>query len=210
VILGPYTGKLDNSSDSVELVQPDPPETSGRDAGLVPYILVDKVKYLDVAPWPLSADGAGQSLTRLTAASFGNDPVNWTGAAPTPGPAAASQDTDGDGMPNSWETQYGLNPNVNDAAGDLDGDGARNLDEYQAGTAPNDPSSVLRLTVVSQAPVIMRFNAAANVEYTVQYKPSLSTATWSTLQTVPAGNARQVQVNDPTPGALRFYRVRTP
>jgi len=210
VILGPYTGKLDNSSDSVELVQPDPPQTSGRDAGLVPYILVDKVKYLDVAPWPLSADGSGQSLTRLTAASFGNDPVNWTGAAPTPGPAAASQDTDGDGMPNSWETQYGLNPNVNDAAGDLDGDGARNLDEYQAGTAPNDPSSVLRLTVVSQAPVVMRFNAAANVEYTVQYKTSLSTTTWSTLQTVPAGNARQVQVNDPSPGALRFYRVRTP
>jgi hypothetical protein len=210
IILGPYSGKLDNSSDSVELVMPDPPQTSGPDIGLVPYILIDKVKYFDTAPWPTTPDGGGQSLTRVTAANFGNDPVNWTGASPTPGPAAASQDTDGDGMPNAWETQYGLNPNVNDAAGDLDGDGARNLDEYLAGTAPNDPASVLRLTVVSSIPVVLRFNAAGNVDYTVEYKNSLGAGSWTTLQTVPAGNPRQVQVTDSSPGGTRFYRVRTP
>ncbi|MBK8000700.1 MAG: lamin tail domain-containing protein [Verrucomicrobia bacterium] len=87
-ILGPYSGKLANGSASVELARPDAPQLTGPDAGLVPYILVDKVKYSDVAPWPAGADGTGQSLNRITLANYGNDPINWTNAAPTPGPQA--------------------------------------------------------------------------------------------------------------------------
>ena len=49
----------------------------------------------------------------------------------------AHADTDGDGMPDEWETRYGLNPSVNDAGEDLDADGLTNLDEYQRGTKPN-------------------------------------------------------------------------
>ncbi|MFH0909059.1 MAG: hypothetical protein V1929_09880 [bacterium] len=45
-------------------------------------------------------------------------------------------DTDGDGMPDWWEVQYGLNRFVNDAAGDPDSDGWSNLFEYQHGTNP--------------------------------------------------------------------------
>lgn len=209
VILGPYDGKLDNSSDSVELARPDPPQTIGPDAGLVPYILVDKVKYFDTYPWPLGPDGGGQSLTRVTAGAYGNDPANWSAATPSPGPQGPSQDTDGDGMPNAWETQYGLNPLVNDAGLDLDGDGMRNLDEYLAGTAPNDPGSVLRLAVISGPPALLRFNAAANVSYTVEFKTVLAPGPWATLQSVPAGAARTVQITDGAPGP-RYYRVRTP
>ena len=52
-------------------------------------------------------------------------------------------DTDGDGIPDSWEIQYGLNPNLAaDAAADLDGDGYTNLQEFQAGTDLSDPTSV--------------------------------------------------------------------
>ncbi len=46
-------------------------------------------------------------------------------------------DNDGDGLPNSWERQYGLDPeDPSDKMGDLDGDGLSNYDEYLAGTNP--------------------------------------------------------------------------
>ncbi len=210
VILGPWDGKLDNSSESIELVRPDSVQTTGPDAGLIPFVLVDRVKYTDTAPWPTSPDGAGTSLTRITAGNFGNDPVNWSAATPTPGPQGSVTDTDGDGMPNDWEILYGLNPNVNDAALDLDNDGMNNLSEYLAGTTPNNAGSVLRLTIARGALAVLRFDAAANVSYTVEYKGSTDPGAWSTLQAVPAGTARPVQVTDPAPGARRIYRVRTP
>ncbi|MDB6132581.1 MAG: hypothetical protein JWM59_824 [Verrucomicrobiales bacterium] len=46
-------------------------------------------------------------------------------------------DTDGDTMPDSYESVNGLNSVVNDAAGDLDQDGLTNIQEYTLGTKPN-------------------------------------------------------------------------
>jgi hypothetical protein len=94
-IYGPWSGKLDNSSDSVELARPDAPEVPpSPDAGLVPYFLVDKVKYSDDAPWPTYADGytnaLGYSLHRRVNSQYGNDAVNWQAGAPTPGATASS------------------------------------------------------------------------------------------------------------------------
>lgn len=45
-------------------------------------------------------------------------------------------DLDSDGMPDRWETNYGLNPASNDASTDADNDGLSNLEEYQAGASP--------------------------------------------------------------------------
>ena len=76
-IFGPYSGKLDNSSDTISLRKPDAPETNG-----VPYIVADEVDYKDSAPWPPSADGAGAALQRLDLTAYADDPANWIGAAP--------------------------------------------------------------------------------------------------------------------------------
>ena len=50
-------------------------------------------------------------------------------------------DRDDDGMHNSWETLYTLNPDVDDADVDDDFDGYTNLQEYQGGSNPLLPSS---------------------------------------------------------------------
>lgn len=91
-VFGPYGGKLDNGSDSVELAKPDAPQLPpSPDAGDVPYVLVEKVKYGDTSPWPSIADGStngvGISLQRRVANAYGNDPVNWLGGVPTAGGA---------------------------------------------------------------------------------------------------------------------------
>ena len=51
---------------------------------------------------------------------------------------AALVDTDLDGMPDSYENIYGLNPGVNDADLDLDNDLLTNIEEFNLGTFPND------------------------------------------------------------------------
>ncbi len=51
--------------------------------------------------------------------------------------AVVTDDWDSDGMPNTWEQTYGLNPNnAADASLDNDLDGLTNLEEYNRGTNP--------------------------------------------------------------------------
>lgn len=54
--------------------------------------------------------------------------------------AQSTADSDGDGLPDAWETQYNLNPNnangIHGAAGDPDRDGLPNSDEFANGTNP--------------------------------------------------------------------------
>jgi hypothetical protein len=61
------------------------------------------------------------------------------GGAPPPPPP---EDSDGDGLPDAWETQHFGDTTSQDGAGDPDGDGSANLAEYQAGTDPTSASSV--------------------------------------------------------------------
>lgn len=49
----------------------------------------------------------------------------------------AYKDSDGDGMPDEWETKYGLNPDdPSDAAKDCNGDGYTNIEKYINGIDP--------------------------------------------------------------------------
>jgi hypothetical protein len=60
-----------------------------------PNILIDRVVFDDVAPWPTGPDGGGQSLTRTSATAFGNFVASWTGATPSPGSFSTSTPTGG-------------------------------------------------------------------------------------------------------------------
>jgi hypothetical protein len=50
--------------------------------------------------------------------------------------ATPGGDRDGDGMPDHWEEQMGLDPDIDDSMLDYDGDGLTNLEEFLYGTDP--------------------------------------------------------------------------
>jgi hypothetical protein len=86
LVLGPYRGSLDNQGQRISLSQPGAPKSIGTPhPGVVPYYLIDEVTYSSEVPWPSAANGTGQSLQRRFASEYGNDPVNWVAALPTPG-----------------------------------------------------------------------------------------------------------------------------
>ncbi|HWH72246.1 MAG TPA: lamin tail domain-containing protein, partial [Candidatus Sulfotelmatobacter sp.] len=219
-LFGPYVGKLNNAGESVELYKPDPPQTAPHpDAGLVPYVLADRVNYGPAAPWPAAADGWGQSLQRKACTLYGNEPLNWLACNPTPGAPNCLPDSDADGLPDDWELANGLNPNsaigADGANGDPDGDGFTNLQEFLAGTNPRDRQSYLKLdSIVSvSGSVSLRFNTVADHSYTIQYRDNLTTGGWQKLADIEAAptNSTPVIPDPSSPGqAARFYRLLTP
>jgi len=64
--------------------------------------------------------------------------VDFHGQGTFHGPVWATPggDRDGDGMPDWWEEQFGLDPNSDDSHLDYDGDGLANLEEFLYGTDP--------------------------------------------------------------------------
>ncbi len=212
-LVGPYTGRLDNAGESLELYAPDNPQTTPIDFGFVPYVLVERVAYSDLSPWPTNADGFGLSLQRLTLAAYGNDPTNWFAALPSAG-FNAGGDTDGDGIPDAWEDAHGLNKFVNDAALDPDKDGFSNGQEYLAGTDPQQSTSALR--VDSAAPntggTDIRFEAVAGRSYTILHTLSLLSGSWQRLTDVPPqATTHSVTIHDPAATTTNhFYRLVTP
>jgi hypothetical protein len=209
LIFGPYTGTLQDNGENLELLASDNPNSNA-----VPFVVIDAVRYNDKAPWPPGADGSGLSLQRSPASGFGNEPTNWIAAAPTPGQAIGASDSDGDGLPDWWEQQFGTFVFIPDANADPDGDGMTNLQEYLAGTHPHDATSVLKFlqTTANAGVVTLQFLAVSNHTYTVLHRPLLETGSWLKLADVMAQPTnRLVSVTNATSGsATRFYRLVTP
>lgn len=124
-------------------------------------------------------------------------------------------DTDGDGIPDGWETAHGLDPdNPSDATADPDADGASNYQEYVAGTHPRDSSSVLRVisSTKNDGVFTIEFFAVAGRTYTLYYNPSLQGGGgWPILRTIaPQSTSGVIQVQDVAAGGQRrFYRLGT-
>lgn len=217
-ILGPWSGKLDNGGETIELKRPDNPNVTPTNT-TVPYYLVEQISYNDGTPWPTNADGFGTSLQRIDPTLFGNDSMNWQAAAPTAGqtnPVGTAPDVDRDSLPDAWELAYGLDPSDatgdNGPTGDPDFDGMNNLQEYINGTNPRAGVEVLRFDriSVSNQICVLEFNTVSGRTYTVEGVTNLSaTNGWLTVTNGIPGNGGQIIVRDPVGPDGRFYRLRS-
>jgi hypothetical protein len=123
-------------------------------------------------------------------------------------------DTDGDGLPDAWETAY---PTAVNSAEDTELDGLTNLQEYQAGTDPENNQSHLRVESLALAgganAVSLRFVAAANKTYTVEARDAVDSGTWTRVaDAVAVASDRVIELIDAgaTGHPTRYYRLVTP
>ena len=99
-----------------------------------------------------AADHFGASVAMSPSLFFVGAPNDDVGATADQGSVRVldygNLDTDQDGLPDSWERQFGLDPlvatGVNGATGDPDGDGSTNLQEFQSGTHPRNVATLTR------------------------------------------------------------------
>jgi hypothetical protein len=120
-----------------------------------------------------------------------------------------SADTDGDDLPDDFETAFGLNPNSSaDRDLDRDGDGASNHDEFLAGTKPDDSASVFRMSIIREPGRTLIFvESIAGRMYRVEGAPEVI-GPWTILADNLAGTGNQLRVTDPTVAPMKFYRAR--
>jgi hypothetical protein len=135
--------------------------------------------------------------------------------------ATITQDTDGDGLPDWWEQQYGLDPNSgaggNGGSGDPDGDGLSHLREFRFGTHPLVADATL-VQVAITAPAanqrVLRFATRLDRTYRVHFTDDLALP-FAPLAATIAGTGGEVEWTDdgsqtgsaPPAAGRRFYKV---
>jgi hypothetical protein len=122
-------------------------------------------------------------------------------------------DSDGDGLPDAWETNHFGNLTAVNGTADSDGDGMINRDEFSAGTNPTNALSVLKITLTTTNQGVLQFVAQTNLGYTVQYRTNVHSAFWNSLTNMGISpQVRTMLLNAPNPPleSERYYRVVTP
>jgi hypothetical protein len=122
-------------------------------------------------------------------------------------------DTDADGVPDAWESQFGLNPgDPADRTADTDGDTMLNWQEYVAGTDPTNALSYLKLDLTGVAGgAALEFFAISNITYAVEFNDTLRPGEWFRLADVPAGASNRLHsLIDSNATPRRTYRLVTP
>ena len=127
-------------------------------------------------------------------------------------PSTATEDADGDGLPDGWENRYGLDRSAAaDALLDSDHDGASNLAEFKSGTNPKDAASVFRILRLTHQPqeVRVEFIAPAGQSFQLEQATDVNQPEWNAIGPVLHAQGGVLTLSDTAPGTTHgFYRVR--
>ncbi|MGJ8640859.1 MAG: lamin tail domain-containing protein [Opitutaceae bacterium] len=132
-IIGPYSNSLPNNVGRVALERPQDSDDPLNPLD-VSWVVVDEVYYADQSPWPSTADGTGFPLIRTSLNT-------WS--------ALTDDDTDADGIDDSWETFYFQSLDQTNL--DFDNDGYSNYQEFIANSDPTNGNSFFKLTSTTKA-----------------------------------------------------------
>ncbi|MGD9873992.1 MAG: alpha-amylase family glycosyl hydrolase [Kiritimatiellia bacterium] len=129
------------------------------------------------------------------------------------GSTYSTWDSDGDGLPDSWESGYGLDPNsattTNGAAGDPDNDGMPNEDELLAGTDPTIDDALTVNIDIAGSGVDVWWPSITDINYRLQATDALiGGADWQNIYFGTALSTTSI-VTDSTSGSVttRYYRA---
>ena len=166
--------------------------------------------------------GAAMTPSGMDGGNVGFNDMDLTGfevCLPVP-------DTDGDGLPDLWETQYYGGPTAAVAGSDDDGDGFTALQEFWLGTHPTNAASSLKITTVSRngSATWLTFKTIGDKAYDIEFSDDLTgpgggflLATQVTEMDVAAGNEAQESFVDdflatggPPTNDIRHYRINFP
>ncbi|MBI3418260.1 MAG: hypothetical protein HY043_23465 [Verrucomicrobia bacterium] len=169
----------------------------------------------------VTTDGSGNATFSITVAPC--VPAGYLVSATATDPAGntsefsadatvATTDSDGDGLPDAYETAHGLNAAAaNDASLDADGDGQSNLAEFKAGTDPQNAASVLSAPVVVEtgSGATISFNSVAGKIYRLESNDTLNSGSWGTLISPITGTGGVMSLSDASGSGVttRFYRI---
>ena len=171
-------------------------------------------------------DGADDSTTRQAPNDvLGDDGTGWLLIPETPGAINGGQtsgviivtsaagpvnpDTDGDGMPDAWETLH-FGTLTNEAAGNTDNDPASNLDEYLADTIPTNSDSFLTFVsfTLGAGSNVAKWKGGVQAVQLIESNSSLVSGEWWILSTFPAPTPVTNTLGIGPSPAAEFDRVR--
>ncbi|MEN6447822.1 MAG: fibronectin type III domain-containing protein, partial [Syntrophaceae bacterium] len=158
-----------------------------------------EIAFADSYTWTLpDSDGI-----KTVSVVFKDAAGNWM-SSPAADTIELRRDSDGDGMPDAWETAYGLNPNSpGDAFLDADNDGVSNLDEFLHSTNPTNAAD--NAPVVSAGPDRNVAPQRVILDGSASYDPNGDTLSHSWAQ---VSGPVQVLLETPTSSVASFMGIK--
>ena len=185
---------------------------SGVCSVIVDQAAVDTTLYRAVIVDGLvNSDYSGFSIVGTTTNEWELDPIPIGDLALT----EDGIDQDEDGVPDSWETNYGYDPlDPNDTSNDIDGDSQSAFEEYVLGTDPTDDQSYFYINNIQVIPSTntsheVMFDSVRHRTYTLQYVSADSSGAWvdSASPSVAGDNNPQSIEYTPDSNSVFYLRV---